>query len=507
MTLEEFLQNVRAFLSVANFRDQQMPDPGEYADLRWLLKRPPDLHRLLALSEEQYFQNPYGVVWGTRKHDRSLRHMVLANPFAELHLRTLLHPAADLLIEAQSDHALAGRLDLLPESTNGARALSTANPGSMHGRYRKRLGKMKRRTYTAGVRTDVRKCYHEITPEAVVRAFALMGLRDIGMHVGLALRKCAGDTGLDGLPINPETSGWIANIVLRDSDLSFARFPQVDVARWSDDYVLAAGTPRLVFECFAELRTNLGAVGLKLAEDKTHRAPNDGLTVPDLIDMRSESQADIWASVDAKDPDRLGELLLEELNKLTPSPARLRALFGQSVKESLGTPENSTAILSYMLEYPSSWEQSCPRAASFLGLLANPEQRLKMIHTAIDLASEGLVASEQVVHLLRASIAGPEPFAPESPREVARLLWRLANTRDCVPVRGWARRVAFEFDPEWVNERVIYAGQYEDFHPFEQRWAISFANHNRDRWWLECRADYGRWPSMADARLSSGLLR
>ena len=503
MNREEFLQNVRAFLKFANSRDQQMPDPGEHADLHRLLHDPPDLDRLWDLCGDQYSENPYGVVWGSRKQDLSLRKMVLANPFAELHLRTLLHPVADQLIDAQTEHALAGRIDLLSESSTGARALTTVNNGSIHGRYRKRLAGLKSRGDTAGVRTDIRRCYHEVTPDAVARAFALIDLGNVGTLVGLALRKCAADTGLDGLPINPETSAWIANIVFRRSDLGFAGFPQVGVARWSDDYVLFAQTPQLVFECFSELRTNLGVVGLHIAEGKTYLAPQHGLTVSDLIDMRTESQWDIWESVDAEDADRLGDLLLQELKELAPSPSRLRALLGQCGKPSIGAPENLPEILDYLLEFPSSWEQCSARAGTMMARLANPEQRFRMLETAIDLTSEGLVGSEQIVHLLQSAISGGEPLSSETPRNLAMRMWRVANTNECIPVRGWARRLAFEIDPDWVNERIIYAGQFQDLHPFEQRWATLFASPRQDQWWLQGQSDHGPWPSMAEARINS----
>ena len=499
MTREEYLRNIHAFLLVSSSPEQQMPDPSEHADLRWLMQHGPNFHRLLALSDEQYFGNPYGVVWGSRKQDRSLRPMVMANPYAELHMRTLLHPWSDRLIEAQTDHALAGRIDLTGPDESGARALTTANPGSMYGRYRKRVRRMRRTDSGLGIRTDVRRNYHEVTPSVVTRSFSLMGLSRTGIEVGVALQKCAADTGIEGLPVNPESSAWIANVVFRDSDLSFNRFPQVQVARWSDDYFLVGGTPSAVFACYSDLRTNLRGVGLQLSEQKTHIAPSSGMTIAELIDMRGASQGDIWASVDAKDSDHLGELLLTELMAVDSSPARLRALMGQCANPSLAVSQNNREIIDCMLAYPSSWEQCCPRAGVLMARHGDNDQRLRMIETALELESEGMVASEQVVHLLRSAISGVVPLIPETPREVALRLWRLANTSDCVPVRGWARRVAFEFDPTWVNERIIYAGQFQDLHPFEQRWATAFANPERDQWWLRGRAEYGRWPSMAKA--------
>ncbi len=507
MKQEELLQNVRAFLRFADFRDQQMPDPGEHADFRWLLQHPPDLDQLLDQCEDQYSENPYGVVWGSRKQDRSMRNMVLANPFAEIHLRLVLHPAADRLIEAQTEHALAGRIDLSESDGSGARALTTVSSSSMHGRYRNRLGRMRGAGNVLGVRTDVRRCYHEVTPNAVTKAFAVMGLRETGIHVALALEKCASDTGIAGLPVNPETSAWIANFVFRDSDNSFNRFPQVQVARWSDDIVMVGGSRSAVAACYDDLRSNLQGVGLQLSEGKTYWAPDSGMTIAELIDMRGASQGDIWASVDAMDSDLLGDLLIAELKALDASPGRLRALLGQCVKPSLAPPKNIHEIIDYMLACPSSWEQCCPRAGALMARLGDHDQRLRMVETAIDLDAEGMVASEQVVHLLRSAISGDAPFLPEAPRNLAMRLWRLANQSECVPVRGWARRVAFEFDHDWVSERVIYAGQFRDLHPFEQRWATLFADPERHNWWLQGRAEYGRWPSMAKARIESGILR
>lgn len=96
---EVIIENVRAYLAYESDPDRQMPDPLANLDIQWLVKHPPKAQELMAAIERQHVLNPAGVQWGSRKHDRSLRPMILHNPYAELAMRMALTSVADQLVE------------------------------------------------------------------------------------------------------------------------------------------------------------------------------------------------------------------------------------------------------------------------------------------------------------------------------------------------------------------------------------------------------------------------
>ena len=147
-----------------------------------------------------------------------------------------------------------------------------------------------------------------------------------------------------------------------------------------------------------------------------------------------------------------------------------------------------------------------PRARGFFVAYADSEQREVMIDTAKDLDADGIVASEQVVALCRASSEGEsvsDRIASGQRGRVARELLDLARANNCVPVRGWARKAAHVLDPYTITRKTIDTGEFTDLHAFEQRWAIAFADPQRHHWWLEEQRDTGRWPTTAGWRLAT----
>ena len=481
-----------------------MPDPRSHADLRFLIDRGGSAQKMSEQIEVQYFKNPPGVRWASRKEDGSARPMVLANPYTELHIRLALHPEAQSIVESQTHFALAGQMELADSPRDSALALRTVPHKETHGDYRARLQLLIDTGYGAAIRSDVHQFYSSVDLEEVGMSLARAASMDVANAVGLALTRSSLEIGNPGLQIGPESSAWFANLLLVEVDRVLERFPGILAARWSDDIVIVGPTRQQVERCLALIATRLRRLGLALSMRKTLSNWKLDISVEELIRLRAPSQGDLWALVNAKNFDELGEVIVEELKDPNSNPARLRRILGKLSQNADFAPTNVEEITSLLIHRPDLWEQVCVRAGRFLAKYASAHQREEMIYTAVDLNEEGFVASEQVVHLVRSAVSNLTPGSADSARSLATSLWRLANTTDCIPVRGWARQAAFELDPGWVNERVIYAQQFDDLHPFEQRWALGFAHPTRDRWWLELQANHGRWPTTAHGRIQSG---
>ena len=203
----------------------------------------------------------------------------------------------------------------------------------------------------------------------------------------------------------------------------------------------------------------------------------------------------------------MAENLLHELRRMPPHRSRLNRMFGALAKHGTDVPHFSESIIDLMLDQPDLWEGRCPGAGHYLARFAKEKQRERMVHTAIDLAVDGVVASEQIVHLIKAAVSQRDRIASHRRGALARQLLQFARMSECIPVRGWTRRAAYELDPRHVQGQTIEAREFDDLHAFEQRWAIAYADPRRHHRWLEDQVENGAWPTTAEWRLGTGRVR
>ena len=506
---EVIIENVRAYLGYESDPDRQMPDPLANLDIRWLVKHPPKAQDLMAAIERQHILNPAGVQWGSRKHDRSLRPMVLHNPYAELAMRMALASVAEQLVERQTDLAIAGRVELKSRTKNSPSVLVTRGHAKSHGMFRQQREAIVRRDPPVGIKTDIRSFYPSVTPQQVERDMRTFAPASVAFEVRLILEKHAIDTGVPGLPIGPESSACLANVVLTHADHVLQRFANVEALRWSDDLYLVDGIQPAVEECFGAWRQALSESGLTVSHQKTEKSWDLGISGGELVAKGRQSQGDISAAVAAEDWQRVANELRYEL--LTQEPerdyARVNRLFGALVTTDEVAPDVAYGIVDLMLRDPETWEQNVPRARAFLTKFGSPAHRDAMISLAKDLSADGLVASEQVIGLFRAASEAPssrDEIAAHRRGHAAQRSLDLARAEDWVPLRGWARRAAYSLDPHMVTRQTIDTGEFWDLRPFEQRWAIAFADPRRHHGWLEKQRNSGRWPITAEWRLKAG---
>ena len=291
----ELRANIVALVEFETSPDRQMPDVIGLMDLRWLIHNAPRTQPFIGLLDRQYHDNPYGTRWGARKDDRSCRDMVLANPFAEIHMRRLMCSDATTLEGAQTRLALSGRVELKPFTKVGASALATQPHRPAHGAFRKRLGEIRASAAEHGLKTDIHRFYPSVQPEHVSLAWRRRIGNSTGLQIALALTECEADTGVPGLPIGPETSAWLANILLAQSDLVLDQFPQILAVRWSDDHILANGSPRIIEAGYRALCRSIASLDLSTSAEKTKRTwvPEDEITLEEMLDETSVSQGDL----------------------------------------------------------------------------------------------------------------------------------------------------------------------------------------------------------------------
>ena len=502
---EEILANVLASHKFANQRDQQMPDPISGLDILSLSKRPPKPDRLVSAINRQFINNPAGVEWGSRKSGRRNRRMVSANPFAEIYLRTALIDVADQLHQGQSPLAHAGRIEL-SMTRNGSRVIRTRNHIDAFEDHSAEVWDLISHDPPFGLTTDISDFYGSVTPARAETALCNVVPLEVAAQVRLVLEKYSIDSGVPGLPIGPESSAWIANCILSKSDHRLQSIPELSVLRWSDDHILADGSIEVVEHGFEQLVTSLKRQGLHLSNEKTRRNWERGQTVHELIEEQRQSQSDLTAMRRAGNWDGMESVLWVELVSGDADPARLKRIFGALATRDRGESHLASAICEVMIKSPETWECSCPRGARYLARFATDAQRTRMLAAAVDLGTEGIVASEQIVHLLRAAVCIPERIAPHERESLAQLLLQYCRTSSCVPVAGWARRAAYELDPERVRRETIQGGEFDGLHPFEQRWAIAYADPQQDEIWLTQQHDGGRWPTTAAWRMRRGSL-
>ena len=132
-----------------------------------------------------------------------------------------------------------------------------------HTRWRAAIGRSAARGLR--VHVDAADCYDSMRPEVVAAT-----LRSAGADPRVLVRLLHElvDHGVPGLPIGPEASAVLANVVLAPVDLALAA-AGVPHVRWVDDVVAFVPSRRRATVVTAIVRRELEAVGLRLNERKT----------------------------------------------------------------------------------------------------------------------------------------------------------------------------------------------------------------------------------------------
>ncbi len=477
-----------------------MPDPLEFADARWLISHAPKSQALTLLIERQYLANPAGALRGARKEDRSCREMVLVPWPAQLVGRLLLHEGAEQLVERQRPRSFSGRLELYEPKAAQVPVLTTQAFGPAFGDWNRERLRLADSEPEVVLKTDIRRFYPSVRPRIVEESLRPILGTELSFGLRMLLEKIAIDSGVGGLPITAEMSGWLANQVLFRLDQLLEAIPGLATLRWSDDEFLVDGVPSLLEHAQSVRTEELRVLGLTSSEEKTVRSWLRGLSGRQLLLSSSVSQGDINAMIESHSEEHLWFKLAAELVDGQANKSRLNRLFGTLSKAPTGGffPE---WIVDRMVEEPALWEGSCIRASGFLAAHASSEQVATLIETSTDLDDGGLVCAEQVASLIRAAVISQVPVLSEKRGHLAARLLRLARTGSCIPVRIWARYGAYVLDPERVRGETIDSGEIEYLHSFEQRIGISFADPRRHRSWLEKQIDEGSWPTTAEWRM------
>lgn len=487
--------NAAALLERVQDPDNQMPDPIGGKDIAAARHRVTNDHRTLDAITLSAFANPAGARWGERKHDGSVRPMVCLNPYLEWHLRIVTADAAEALAAGQSAYAHAGRFEVSSPSGNDVPVLRAVPFGKTHADYRDELKAIIRHRHRFGLVTDIRQFYPSLSPIVIDRELRRLNVpAAVSTNLVNAIRQVASDAGVTGLPIGMELSGLLANLVLHRVDDALERVPELEFTRWSDDVVMVDGSPRVVDLGFEQFETQLDALGLEPSNEKTLRNWQTGSSVEDLIRSRLPSQGDLKDPIGNGDLGRVEELLHEELLRHKPHPSRLRRLFGVLAGKMRSGGRLSQRILDRLLDDPTLWQLCVPRAAQYMSRVGTADNYREMVYVALDLASGDEATSEQIVHLLRVVADNQASMQSTFRRVDAMRLLELARASDCVPIRGWARRAAYELDQHAIQRQTINTGEFGDLHAFEQRWAIWFANPRQHHGWLKKQRKGGNWP-------------
>lgn len=115
---------------------------------------------------------------------------------------------------------------------------------------------------------DVRDCYASIQGPALAHALRRSGAREESVQVLLDLLAHLADEGIQGLPVGPEPSAVLANVVLACGDRALRRSGAPHL-RWVDDFVVFTTGRLHSTRALDSLRRSLGEWGLELNEPKT----------------------------------------------------------------------------------------------------------------------------------------------------------------------------------------------------------------------------------------------
>jgi hypothetical protein len=186
-------------------------------------------------------------------------------------MTALLPGAATAYVGAvwQVAHSLEPRLGprVLANRVAGAGLALEAWPRA-HGRWRRHLRAGLADPQTRAVATaDVRDCYASVTPGALVARLRTLGVAPHRIHALLRLLERFGEDGVRGLPVGPEASAVLANLVLQavDDELAAA---DIRYLRWVDDVVVFARGTREAARALGAIERALDGLGLRLNEAK-----------------------------------------------------------------------------------------------------------------------------------------------------------------------------------------------------------------------------------------------
>jgi Reverse transcriptase (RNA-dependent DNA polymerase) len=115
---------------------------------------------------------------------------------------------------------------------------------------------------------DVRDCYASIRGPALAHALRRSGAREELVQGLLDLLAHLADEGIQGLPVGPEPSAVLANVVLACGDRAL-RKTGTSHLRWVDDFVVSTTGRLHSIRALDALRRSLGEWGLELNEPKT----------------------------------------------------------------------------------------------------------------------------------------------------------------------------------------------------------------------------------------------
>ena len=503
------LAEMRAYLRYATSEDAQMPDPLGYADLRWPANLALDYGDLILPDlEHAYFANPVGSPWGSRKKDRSLRHMTTVNPAAELRVRLALNPHSKALHAAQTDHAISNRFDLKSDTKSGIEVLKHRPSGSTHARFRSMLDRQRDAGHQHGFKTDISAFYPSVRPARAAEAVARCTDSETASEIHLVLERFERETGFPGLPVGAECSSLFSNLVLAPVDDVMDKVPNIEWLRWADDFLVVDGAPQLVDAAYSHLDHALGMHDLSLSSTKTisTTVPGSTLTVAHLIDSFVGSQGDLESLKRRKNPDpesvRLAErALLNEIENPRRRTSRMNRItrFLSSVPPCM--QEMSNYLANALIREPHIWEAGVPRPVAYLAHVATPVQWLDLIELACGLVSDQPVTDEQVAHIACAVARHAPTF--ENRAAVSERMLAVFRAAESAIVKGWALRAATLLDPTRILPLLFEARWFDHLSPLEQRWALGLAVVPDHKAFLDEQARSGRWRLTARWRLAT----
>lgn len=495
---DERLADARAAVKFRADPKRQMPDPHGDGDIRYLLTRTPKADELERLVEQQSSVNPAGAAWGSRKGDRACREMTEGNPWVQIVMRKALRSTCRWLAKNQSPYSNANRVEFRQAGGSVAEVAFTASYKSAFLEHRRQLAEMAPGDDVA-IFTDARRLYSSISPMLIYNRMLQCGASAADARtVSICLERMQADTGIPGLPIGDETSGWLAELAMDVVHRALEAVPQLEFRIWSDDVYLGNGSPVIAEQGLAAYQTALQKLGTFVAPEKTVKSWELGVTPLELVRRHWPSSGDILFGELEGDPRLQALRLLNLLRFGHPSLHLVKSLLTLTA-EKRGVPVNlAQEIVDALLRDPEAWEQCCPQGFAFLRHRATPDQRANAVRVALEMGFEGVAGCEQRVALFRL-IEGPASLPLLQRGAIARDLLAYARRADAVPERQWARAAAYRIDPLRVATATIDSGEFGSLHPFEQKTAIAFADPRRHHWWLE-QQQKGRWPTAAQAR-------
>ena len=172
---------------------------------------------------------------------------------------------ATLGAEVAANRAVVG----MSRSTVRLRPWGPAREGFLRSGHRLAL------TACSFVAADVHRCYPSIGPDLVGRTLRRMGCASSDVLGVTALLEAFDEAGVPGLPIGPDPSAVLANVVLAGAD-EVLRGTGVRHRRWVDDFWIFAAGRREAVTALTSLEGWLAARGLALAPEKTRMLDRPG---------------------------------------------------------------------------------------------------------------------------------------------------------------------------------------------------------------------------------------